>query len=577
MTRLQIRMPGHDREKSLGHLGAAWIEHFFRHGPGPIGGQPYRLDDHFYDLLTDAYALENSGRRLYMTVVMSAPKGTSKSEFAGAVTLFEVHGPCRFAGWAKGGEVFEQYDFRYVYQPGEPMGRLIRDPYARLLATEEGQTGNTYRNVRANLSPGYPLHQHVAGYREFQAGKTMAMLPGNAQIWPSTAGAASKDGGLETFAVADETHLYATDELRDMYETVDQNLPKRGMLDEPWMLATTTMYRAGQNSVAEQQHKLALAINEGKVTNPGMLYDHIEGGTIVDLADTDRLREVLHEAYADRDWINYDRYVARAQDPTKDPARFRRYYLNQQAAGAEAYVSDQELRAIATIDGEEIAPLKRGDVITLGFDYAPGNRGDNTSPAKRRRLRVPDATALVACRLTDMTLHPLGIWEADEVKAISEGWNPPMLDIENTVHDAFKQYDVVAMFADPSGIESYLDKWTARYLSKLKVRATGERPMYRYMSGKSATRSGKDVDALYEAIATQQAFMAPHPVMTRHFLNARRSSTQYGTALYKPNPDSPLKIDAAVASVLAHAAAVLALNKGLGVTTKTRGRVRRLY
>jgi hypothetical protein len=566
-------MPGHDRERSLGHLGAAFIEHFFRHGPGPIGGKPYRLDDHFYDLLTDAYALENTGRRLYMTVVVSAPKGTSKSEFAGAVTLFEVYGPSRFAGWAKGGEVYEQHDFRYVYQPGEPMGRRIRDPYARLLATEEGQTGNTYRNVRANLSQGYPLYEHVSGYREFQAGKTMAMLPGNAQVWPSTAGAASKDGGLETFAVADETHLYITDELRDMYETVDQNLPKRGLIDEPWMLATTTMYRAGQNSVAEQQHKLALAIQAGTVPNPGLLYDHIEGGTIVDLAETDRLREVLHEAYADRDWINYDRYVARAQDPTKDPARFRRYYLNQQAAGAEAYVTSNELNAVLGTEEDPIAPLKKGETITVGFDYAPGNRDGS---GKRRHFRVPDSTALIACRISDMTLHKLGLWEADEVLAKKEGWNPPMVEIDATVHEAFAKYDVVAFFADPSGIESYLDRWTAKYLSRLKIKASAERPMYRYMSGKSATQSGKDVDALYEAIATQQVRIAPDPDLIRHFLNARRESGKFGTALYKANPDSPRKIDAAVTCVLAYAPAVLALNKGIGLIQAVRGRARKI-
>lgn len=575
MARLQIRMEGHDRERSLGHLGAAWIEHFFRHGPGPIGGQPYRLDDHFYDLLTDAYALDPDGRRLYNTVVVSAPKGTSKSEFAGAVTLFEVQGPCRFDGWAEGGEVFEQFDFKYVYQNGEPMGRLIRDPYARLLATEEGQTGNTYRNVKANLSQGYPLYKHLCGYREFQAGKTMSMLPGNAQVWPSTAGAASKDGGLETFAVADETHLYVTDELRDMYETVDQNLPKRGVIDEPWMLATTTMYRAGQNSVAENQHKLALAVAEGKVENPGLLYDHIEGGVIEDLGNTERLREVLLEAYADRDWINYDRYITRATDPTKDPARFRRYYLNQQAAGSEAFVSDQEVKAMQVREGEPIAPLAKGEIITLGLDYAPGTRGEGRR--KGTKFRVPDATALIACRLSDMSLHKLGIWEADDNEATRrDGWNPPMNIIEQTVHEAFKQYGVVGMFADPTGIEAYLDRWTAQYLPRLKVRASSDRPMYRYMSGKAAARSAEDIKAFYQAVADGQVFMAEDLQLARHFLNARRVYDGAHLKLFKKNSDSVEKIDGAVTSVMAHAAAVAALNKGIQATAPKRGIARRI-
>lgn len=576
MPRLQIRMPGHDRERSLGHLGLAWIEHFYRHGPGPLSGQPYVMDDHFYDLLTDAYALSEEGRRLYNTVVMSAPKGTSKSEWAGGIALFEALGPCRFAGWAKGGEVFTQYDFAYVYEKGEPMGRPIKDAFIRLLATEEGQTGNTYRNVRSSLMQGMPLYEHLAGYREFQCVKTMTRLPGGAQIWPSTASAAAKDGGLETFAVADETHLYIFDELRDMYETVDQNLPKRGFIDEPWMLATTTMYRAGQNSVAENQHKMALAILAGTVDNPGILYDHIEGGVIEGLSDKDRLREVLREAYADRDWIPYDRYVARAQDPTKDPSRFRRYYLNQQASSSDAFMTDQEVKAMQERDGEPIPALAKGDVITLGLDYAPGTRGQGRTKGARR-FRVPDATALIACRLSDMSLHKLGIWEVeDEAKALREGWNPPMHIIEQTVHDAFKNYGVVGMFADPSHIESYLDRWTAQYLPRLKVRASADRPMYRYMNGKVAARFSRDIETFYQAATDGQLHMAEDLQLARHFTNAYRKFDGNDLKLGKKNTDSSDKIDGAVTAVMAHSAAVYALNKGVQTTAAPAGVFRRI-
>lgn len=578
MTHFQVTMPGHDRNRTLGDLAAAWIEHFYRHGDGDIRGQRYRLEADFYDFTLDCYALDEDGKRLYKVCVLSRPKGTAKSEYAAAVDLFEALGPCRFDGWAKGGEVYEFLDFRYEYLPGEPMGKHITDPIVRIMATEETQTGNTYGNVMAVLNEEAtddrsPLADWVESRRDMFAGKTGMELGGGGKILLSTGGAKSKDGGKETHGTADETHLY-TGILAEMYRTVKRNLNKRKAA-EPWLLTTTTMYKDGEGSIGELQHKEAVAISLGKKTNQRMLFDHREGPADVNLADPKALRAALEVAYAGRTWIDYDGMINDVMDGTESPADFRRYFLNQIAGADEAYVTSPELAAATGSEDNPVPPLAKGDTVTLGLDYAPGNKGDGRTKG-RRKFRVPDATAIVACRISDMSLHVLGLWEADEVKALQEGWNPPMIDIEATVHEAFAKYNVVAMFADPSHIEGYLDRWTAKYLKRLLIKASAERPMYRHMSGLSVSRSGKDVDALYEAIAGQHVRLYPDPRLTRHFLNARRVVTKQGVALFKPNPESPKKIDAAVTCVLAHAAAVLALNKGLG-EAKKRGVARRIY
>lgn len=565
--RIQVRMPGHDTNRSLGHLAVAWIEYWVRHGEGSVQGQKQVLDQDFYDFVVDAYCLDATGRRLYRTCVLSRPKGTSKSELAGGITLFETLGPARFKGWAEGGEVFEWEGFTYTYAAGEPMGRLVQSPFARLLATERKQTGNTYQNVFHNLDDGdvFPL-ANVPG---IDAGTTRTNLPNSGRIWPSTAASSSADGGLETFAVADESHLYTTTELRSMYNTVRRNLRKR-KADEPWFLVTTTMFRDGENSQAQAQHKAALAVLEGKIKGFGLLFDHVEGGVIEDLGDEKLLRKVLREAFADRDWIDYDAYVADTLDPTVDPSDFRRYTLNQQAASATSFVTSAEMSAANLIDGEPVEPLKKGDIITVGMDFAPGN-----ITAGKKKFHIPDATALIACRLSDMSLHPLGVWEASEAAA-TRGWNPPMNEIEQTVHAAFKDYKIVGFFSDPAHIQDYLNKWTARYLSHLKIKASADRPMYRWMSGELTSRNGRDIDSLYVALASGQLHVVESAVLTRHFLNARRTVTKYGPALYKRNPESPDKIDAAVASVLAYAAAVQALNKGFGGAKKRTGVPRRI-
>src|SRR5690606_1322071 len=144
--------------RSLGRLAVAWMEHFCLHGPGDVQGEPVRLSDELAGFTADCYSLDAEGRRLYDSVFFSRPKGCDKSGHAARIAMFEALGPCRFAGWASGGETFLWLDFRYLYLPGEPMGRPVTYPFIRCLATEEGQTGNTYDAIFYNLREG-PLRE----------------------------------------------------------------------------------------------------------------------------------------------------------------------------------------------------------------------------------------------------------------------------------------------------------------------------------------------------------------------------------------------------------------------------------
>jgi hypothetical protein len=195
------------------------MEHFTVHGPGDVQGQKVHLDDELLELTADVYAVDGSGRRLYDSAFISRAKGRDKSGHAGRHVLFEAFGPCRFAGWAEGGEVFRWRDFVHSYEPGDPMGRPVTYPFIRCLATEEQQAGNTYDNVYFNLTDDEaPLSE---GLPHDAAGVTRTILPHGGEIVPSTASNASKDGGKETFVVFDETHLYVGD--------VDHVLAGRGL------------------------------------------------------------------------------------------------------------------------------------------------------------------------------------------------------------------------------------------------------------------------------------------------------------------------------------------------------------
>lgn len=569
VERLQVRMPGHDRDRSLGHLGAAWIEHHCRHGFGDVNGQRVELDQDFYDIVVDTYCLDESGRRLYRTVVICRPKGSAKSELGGFVSMFDAMGPSRFAGWAKGGEEYRDGDFVYSYQPGEPMGRRITSPFVRMLATEESQVQTFYRNTwGANLDPwgDSPLATRP-GAQRFD---TFAKLPEGGEVAPSTAGAASKDGGLETIVIADEPHLYDTAQLRLMYETVDQNLGKRKDA-EPWMLLCSTMYADGADSILERLHKLALAIKEGQ-PNPGLLWDSIHAGVITDLSDEARLRAVLRGVFAEREWVDYDRYVSRATDPTKDPANFRRFFLNQRGGAATAFLTPVEVAAMAA---EPVSPLRKGETITLGMDYAPGTSGGGRAKGSRA-FRLPDSTALIAVRISDMTIHKIGLWEAP-ASAVRTGWNPPDDEIDATLDHAFTTYNVIGVFADPAHQEARLNRLTAKHHARLKVKSSADAPMKHYTGGGGTARFAKAIDAFYAAATTGALRMEADPALMRHFGNGRRQLTRYGVAIYKENPESANKIDALISAILAYAAAALAQNKGVGQQQTIRRRLGNIH
>ena len=137
MPRTLIRPRGADRERSLGWLAVWWIESFVVHGPGDVEGQPIVHGDEYTGFIVDCYSLDDEGGRLVDSSFISRPKGCNKSGLAAEIALFEALGPCRFDGWAKGGETFKYLGREYVYEPGEPMGERHPSPLIQALATSQ--------------------------------------------------------------------------------------------------------------------------------------------------------------------------------------------------------------------------------------------------------------------------------------------------------------------------------------------------------------------------------------------------------------------------------------------------------
>lgn len=525
MPHSQVLAPGHDRDRSLGWLAVQWMEHFLQHGPGDIQGQPVQLGDELAGFTADVYALDQSGQRMYDSAFFSRPKGADKSSHSARFACFEALGPSRFAGWAHGGEVYEWMGFRYVYEPGEPMGRPVTAPFLRILATEESQASNVFDHVYFNLREG-PLRE--AFQRADDVGLTRVYLPGGGEIRPSTASSAAKDGGRETWCSFDETHLYLLPELHRMYSTVRRNLAKRRAA-EPWSFETSTMYEPGRGSVAEQSHELALSIREGKVRLPRFLFDHREAPAETELADEESLRRGLADAYGDAAaYMPIDRIVAEAWDPRTDPTDVRRYFLNQATSAVDAWLRPDEWDRLADPDHQVAAKA----LITLGFD---GSKTD-------------DHTALMACEVDTGHLWPLGIWDPEQF-----GGEVPRVVIDGSVIKAFADFDVVGFYSDVHPWESYVDRWEQDYGEQLCARASTRHPIAWDMRGRTFDTT-KLIEAFHAAVVEGDLSHDGDLTLASHVYNARRRPNAYGVTIGKEAARSPRKIDAAVAAALARKA-----------------------
>lgn len=524
---------------SLGYQIIDFLQEYACHGPGDVMGEPldFASDPEVEQFLIDAYELDaKTGRRIKTHGVYSAPKGRAKSETAGLVGVNECVGPARFDGWDAN---------------GQPVGRPIVSPFIRCLATEEKQAGNTFQNIAFIAGEWGPdvhpeIYGGITGVRDYQRATALS-LPDGGGAMLSTAGAASKDGGKETFIVPDEIHLYVTDELRGMYATAMRNLGKRKHA-EPWALLTTTACRLGELSVWEVIEK---RWRLGQLP-PEWLVHHREARGKIDINDRERTLKQLRDVYGaamdpDTGWMEAERVYNTMLDPTecRDEAEAARYYLNRSMAGSDAWIAKsvhdaQERPRRDPKTGkliEDAGPwtVEPGTAIALGFD---GSLNDDT-------------TVLRGCRMSDGFLFRIGSW-AKPSGALGAGWSVPRGAVLEAIRSAHRRFDVVMGFYDPH-------EWRSD-IEALSVELGPERVIP--FETRSDMRMGPALDRLHSGLTVQEISHDRDPEASLHYGNAYSVYRRGQRLVRKENPNSSRKIDIVVGDALALAARAKAIKDG---------------
>lgn len=514
---------------TLGWEVIDWIETYLCHGPGDVEGEPIVLDEEFCQVICDLYRLypkghAREGQRVCRYFELSRAKGRAKSELAGMIVCVEFVGPSRFSHWD---------------DDGQPVGKQVRYPFIRCLATEEGQTGNTYDNVQVMLRHAQEHHsERYEAFRLIDVGLTRTFYKGSGggEIRPSSAASSSKDGGKESFCVADEVHLYNTTELRSMHKTVRRNSVKRKDA-RGWMLATTTQYAPGEDSVAEANAKEAADLAEHpakRARRLGFCRSHRQGTPVEQWSDDKAVLASLAEAYGPAaEWMDLESILSdeiRAGDSTEQESR--RYWLNMAAGHAE--------RAVDPLVWDEMAAPMRtpssGEVV-LCFD---GSKLDETS------AKTPDATALLAWTVEDVPhLFTLGVWQPN-----SGDQRKLRREVRAAVAEAKETFTVRRLVGDRAHWESQLDDWADEFGQD----ANGDDIVIVFDTNQPQ-RMGRAIDRFAKEGVPNRAFTHDgDPVLRRHVLNmvltkAKRSDY---SAVGKPGYGADDKIDAGVTAIIGY-------------------------
>ena len=323
----------------------------------------------------------------------------------------------------------------------------------------------------------------------------------------------TKEGLSPTTVIFDELHAQPDRELFDVFSLA---MGARGKLST--LIAITTAGvrsdRHGKDSIAYTLYQYGQKLARGEEIDDTffMAWWESEGDH--------RLPETWREANPGFGDLNAESDFQSALKRTPE-SEFRIKRCNQWVSSVETWLPAgtwEECAAEFTIGPD--------DEIILGFDGSYNG----------------DASVIVGAVVPENTDDPIRVfmvkaWEKD-LEHDPADWRVDIGDVEATIIDFCQKHNVREIACDPF-----------RWQRSMEVLENKGLPVVAFPQ--SPQRMIKACAIFFDAVAEKRLQHDNDPVLTRHIGNTATKLTPAGPHVKKENPNSPRKIDAAVAAILA--------------------------
>lgn len=469
-----------------------WMESSLVHGPGDVQGEPLRLP-----LFLKRYLL-----RLYSY----DPAGCEGLRPDGSPHRCRPVYRRSLLGMPKGNmktELLAAVALEKLAGPTAPAS-----PEVRVAAAAFDQADLLFGSASVMVTEG-PLRDR---FHVFDTEIRPKDQPGVLKRIAAAAG--TTDGGRTTCFIADELHEWTGGKER-VHLVNSNSLAKR----EAGLELNISTAGFDRSTLLGRLYDHGRRIASGEVVDPRFLFEWWESTGSWDLSDDAQLREAVIEANPICDsWKDPRDIMARFRDPEVPLHEGLRYFLNRWAVAPARWMPPDAWSAARRVR----QPVSR-ERVWIGFDGSSSR----------------DNTALV-CITSDGHLMTLGVWERNQQ---DPDWRVPREEVDARLADAVARFDVARIWCDPAGWEREVTDWQREF---------GDERVQPYTQ--SAERMAPACDNFRTAVLSGTVTHDGSPVLERNVLNAVTRETRWGLSISKDAKNSPRKIDAAIAAVLAHRA-----------------------
>jgi hypothetical protein len=466
----------------------------------------------------------------YRRAQIVLPQKAGKGPYTAAHVCLEGVGPALFAGWARGGEVYDCREYGcgcgwlYEYEPGEAMGMPWPTPLIQITAFSEEQAGNVYDALRPMIELG-PLAALIP-----KTGEEFIRLPGGGRIDVVTSSAQSRLGQRVTFVPQDETGIWTeTNKMIKVAHHQRRGAAGMGGRTEE----TTNAYDPTENSVAQRT---------AESSRPDIFRHHPQAPASLSYTDKRERRRIHRHVYAESlrehgGHIDLDSIDAEAMEMLeKDPGQAERFFGNRCRSGIGSWLPDGLWESRAVTPARE---LPRGTPVCVGFD------GSDSEDWTGFRCETLDGYQFTPTYGPD--LRPT-VWDPHQ-----HGGRIPRSEVHAALEEIAKRYRLVRVYCDVREWATEIEQWALKYGGKTvfewptnRISAMHE-ALIRFVTDLNTAVLGHDGDK----------------TTGRHVGNARKLARPGERYILGKAADHS-KIDMAMSSVLAHEARCDATAAGEG-------------